>query len=135
MIKKISFCLIVIFLLIECPTKINTWNLNWQFRDINDSLLITDTLVADYNISPDSFNDGPWIDTVDSGISLVHLYINGEEEKFLNKSPTLSAVVEKGTIVLLDTTLTWDECDFAWGIGPYGEGPNVSTKVFYIVNE
>lgn len=136
MVKKISFCLIVTFLFIECATKRQNWNLNWEFRDVKDSLLITDTLVATYNISPDMYNDGPWVDTVDSGISLVYLSIGGEEEEFLEESPTLSAVVIKGTKVLLDSTLTWDECDFTKGIDQMGnENQNVSKKVFYIENE
>ena len=137
MVKKISFCIILTLLFIECSTKFHTWNLNWEFRDVNDSLLITDTLVATYNISPDICNDGPWVDTVDSGISLVNLTIEGsKEEDFLEKSPTLSAVVKKGIKVLLDTTLTWDECDFTEGIDQWGyEHPDVSTKIFYFENE
>ena len=136
MVKKTSFCLIVTLLFIKCPTKIHTWNLNWEFKDVNDSLLINDTLVANYNISPDRYNDGPWVDTVDSGISLVHLYINGDDEEFLEKSPTLSAVVKKGTKVLLDSTLTWDECEFNKGIDQWGnKNQNVSTKIFYFENE
>lgn len=135
MVKKISFCLILTLLFIECSTECHNWNLNWEFRDVNDSLLITDTLVANYNISPDMYNAGTWVDTVDSGISLICLTIMGDEGEFLKESPTLSAVLKKGTKVLLDSTLTWDECDFTEGIGPYCEHPNVSTKIFYFEND
>ena len=106
-------------------------NLNWNFYDTCDSLLVKFELEYEINIIPKE-SDKPDTGTVKQGVLLEHFFIS-KETSWIYNNMSLSAKLFYNDLTIWDSTMAYSDLNFIEGTDQWGNKSKfVSYLDFYI---